>query len=99
MPTVTITLKDGASPYDITGASVESIARGVSKGNTGVLTLDAQIADAPNGVITLDLLPAGSEDAPIGKYKWDVIVTLSDGTVLPPVQTGIIMLGKTVTLD
>ena len=98
-PPVIVTCTDDAGdPFDITGATVSSKIK--SKAGVLILDLAPVITDATGGLITItvtDEQTAGLTYDTNGA-KWDLILELSNGEILPPIVAGDVTITNTITL-
>lgn len=85
---ITYQSSDGqtVTPVDLTGASIRMQLRKKAGANIihewSTTAASIVITDAPNGVFTI---AAGVLDVPAYAYRFDIEVTLADGTVATPV--------------
>lgn len=83
---LSLTLTDNAGdPYDLTDATVIMTVDDLFEKSIGSgITVD----DPTSGVAAITVDPADTEDAPDARcaYRYDVQVTLSDGSIKTPVR-------------
>lgn len=75
-PALTVTLYDGASPLNLTGATVRMRMRRVS-GGTLAIDAAASVLDAENGIVSYQWVPADTDEAGDFEVEWEV--TFSGG--------------------
>jgi len=88
---------DNSVPYNLTGFTVKSQAKRSYYSNDVILTFDASIYDANNGIIQLSANSAITANIPAGKLVYDVIIRDTDTNVVSRVLEGQIFVSPAVT--
>ena len=98
-PPIIITCTDSAGdPFDLTSSQVSASLKDVK--GVEILDLAPVITDAGAGIITITI--TDEQTALLGvtpRAAWDLILELSDGTILPPIVGGNVSITETVTLS
>jgi hypothetical protein len=96
--TASISLDDSnGSSYNLTDFTVRSQARKSYYSENTIITFDANIADANNGVIQLSANSATTANVSAGKLVYDVLLTQISTGVVTRVLEGQIIVSPTVT--
>ncbi len=94
---VTVTLANG-DPFNLSGCTVSALLKD-RKGNV-ILDLEPVIGNAAAGIITIEI--TDEETAvlePADYLKYDLILELSTGVILPPIVSGDVSIYNTITLS
>ena len=94
----TVTYKSTGDPFPLTGCNVSALLKD-RKGNV-ILALAPVISDELGGIITISITDEQTAVlSPADYLKYDLILELSTGVILPPIVSGEVSIYNTVTLS
>jgi len=96
---IAVTVTDSVGdPFPLAGCTVEALLKD-RKGNV-ILDLSPVIANAVGGIITITITDEQTATlTPQSYLRWDLILELSDGRILPPIVAGDVSIINTITLS